>query len=107
MTEEIKYMPIQEFVDEGYLQEINRVLLHPCGLALAIHSSDTDSTTMRIWDYRDDPEGMIFGQGVISQDKINKVEDERHKHVKARLEFFGSVIQWPETAVPMVEDSNG
>lgn len=29
-------LPIETFVDEGYLQEVNRLLLHPLGLALEV-----------------------------------------------------------------------
>ena len=31
---EQKYMPIKEFRERGYLQELNRRFLHPLGLAL-------------------------------------------------------------------------
>jgi hypothetical protein len=33
---DVARMPIREFVDGGYLQEVNRRLLHPCGLALEV-----------------------------------------------------------------------
>jgi hypothetical protein len=36
MPEDIKYMPIEQFKDEGYLQETNRMILHPLGLALEV-----------------------------------------------------------------------
>lgn len=93
MTDEINYMNIDDFQELGYLQEINRCVLHPAGLALAIHKSPGVSTTMRVWDYRDDPEGMVFADGVIDQEKINTVGHEISKHVEARMALLGEVIQ--------------
>lgn len=34
MADDIKYMDVEEFADEGYLQEVNRIVLHPAGLAI-------------------------------------------------------------------------
>ena len=59
----MKTMTLQEFVDLGLLQEVNRRLLHPMGLAICV-KSDMDGSNCEfdsIWDDRDDPEGMIFG----------------------------------------------
>lgn len=56
-TGDIKYMEIEEFIDEGYLQEVNRRFLHPLGLALEASLPDG---TLKVWDYRDDPEGIAF-----------------------------------------------
>ena len=67
-----KKMTIREFVDGGYLQELNRLMLHPLGLALAFGVPDaTDEdpgrvkTTAFVIDARDDPEGMIFSEGMV------------------------------------------
>jgi hypothetical protein len=38
---EIKYMPIDSFMDEGYLQEANRLFFHPRGLALEVTTGVT------------------------------------------------------------------
>lgn len=99
----IKYMSIREFRDVGFLQEINRRLLHPCGLAIAIHDSPGESTTMRIWDYRDDPEGMVFDTGEIQQYKIDAVNELFDAHVEGRLKYFGTVIQETNTTLPPLE----
>lgn len=65
---EIKYLPNPgEFlVDSGLLFEINRRVLHPYGLALAVTVDTTKETRtaepMMVWDYRNDPEGIHFGE---------------------------------------------
>lgn len=58
---EIKYLDIQEFIDLGFLFEVNRRVLHPFGLALEVRQDDDGKYQLYgIWDYRDDPEGMQF-----------------------------------------------
>lgn len=92
---DINYMPITEFVDLGFLQEINRRVLHPAGLALELAVSDGDWTTLRIWDYRGDEEGVLFAEGVIQQDKIDSVNQLIESHYDARVRLVGSNVQWP------------
>lgn len=64
---QIKYLPNPgEFlIDSGLLFEINRRILHPYGLALAVTADTTTeprtAEPMMVWDYRDDPEGIRFG----------------------------------------------
>lgn len=137
----VKYMPIGEFVDGGYLQEVNRRLLHPLGLALEVQratqntrvllltdasvealrvlirriridpnqaaamdaleglidSSELlepgDSRLSGIWDCRDDPEGVIFGDGVIDREKARGVTDEMNLRALSREATLGYVIQ--------------
>jgi hypothetical protein len=58
---EIQRMPIEEFRAKGYLQELNRVFLHPLGLAIEIKLNEDGTESLGgIWDYRDDPEGLYF-----------------------------------------------
>ncbi len=76
MEQEIKYMDFSEFLELGFLQEVNRKFFHPLGLAIEMTLDDTGKVNGfgRIWDYRDDPEGMFFGEGMITQEKIDNVE---------------------------------
>jgi len=68
---EINTIDIKEFRKEGLLQEVNRLFFHPLGLAMAINvNKDGDEILDCIWDYRDDPEGIFFGEGMIDKDKI-------------------------------------
>ena len=63
MTDDRKRISITEFRELGFIQEINRRLLHPCGLALeVIVEEDGTSTLGGVWDSRDDPEGFYFGE---------------------------------------------
>jgi hypothetical protein len=98
MSDDIKYMDLKEFVEDGYLQEANRLFFHPLGLALSVSvDDDTGETTLHeIWDYREDPEGMMFGgpdHYGLDSDKSKIVSDERARHVDARLKLFGQMIQ--------------
>jgi hypothetical protein len=77
---EIKMMDIGEFVENGYLQEANRIFFHPLGLAMSVSVtlsrwrhfliliyfafkslfSKKIYIPWEIWDYREDSEGLYF-----------------------------------------------
>lgn len=77
MTEKIKRIDIKEFRDKGFLQEANRLFFHPLGLALEVIVDDDGGkvTLGGIWDYRDDPEGMFFGNEMINQKRIDHIKE--------------------------------
>lgn len=90
----INRLGIKEFREIGFLQEVNRRLLHPLGLALEV-VIDADGTERLggVWDYRDDPAGIVFAQGTIDVGKAARVWDQWDRHAAYRHEQFGSVIQ--------------
>lgn len=92
-TDNIKRMDILEFQELGFLQEVNRLFFHPLGLALEVIWDEDKKRLGGIWDYRDDPEGIVFAQGVIRSDKIKNVLDEQERHREARTKIFGDIIQ--------------
>lgn len=74
----MKYLPIKEFLEAGFLQEINRRLLHPCGLALeVIRDEDGEFRFGGVWDSRDDPEGIIFSEPPdwIKRNRVNAAQN--------------------------------
>jgi hypothetical protein len=87
MAEKIKRIDLDDFRRLGFLQELNRRFLHPLGLALEVYvDKDTGKVTGLggIWDYRDDEEGMFFGDDTIKQEKIDYVENLRKSKVDKR-----------------------
>ena len=58
----MKFMDLNEFRNLGLLQEINRQILHPRGLALEMLAEKDGTITGfgRVWDHRDDPNGVVF-----------------------------------------------
>ena len=85
MTAKIKKIDIKEFLEEGFLQEANRQFFHPLGLALEVAIADDGKHTLSgVWDYRDDPEGMLFGEGMIDMDKVKRVGRLHRSKSKAR-----------------------
>lgn len=70
------YLTARELQEEGYLMEVNRRFFHPLGLALAV-DPDVDNDDqgrmgdVRVWDLRDDPEGMLFAD-LSDDDAIRK-----------------------------------
>lgn len=93
MPEPIKHMDIQEFVEQGFLQEANRMFFHPLGLALEVtHDDEGEWYLSGVWDYREDPEGMMFGDltSMESLAKAEHVANERAKHAARRTRRFSS-----------------
>lgn len=59
----VKRMAIEEFRGKGILQEVNRQFFHPIGLALEVVVEEDGTETLGgIWDYRDDPEGVLYDE---------------------------------------------
>jgi hypothetical protein len=92
--EEIRRIDIKEFREFGYLQELNRQFLHPLGLALEVVVDDEtgEESLGGIWDYRDDPEGIVFGEP-LDGNKTIAVESEKFRHREARESLMGGTIQ--------------
>lgn len=90
-ADQIKHIDIGEARQLGILQEANRLFFHPRGLALevTIHPDGMELLT-GIWDYRDDPEGIIFGEGMISPAKAARVQELFDAHLEARRTMFGT-----------------
>lgn len=106
-TADIKRMDMKEFVEKGFLQEVNRLFFHPRGLALSVDEDfqGNPASFGPIWDYRDDPEGICFSDATL----VNPVVAERAKsvalefesHREARRKLFGKEVQ----SIPLVTDS--
>ena len=95
MSDDIKHMTAREFQEGGFLQECNRLFFHPLGLALGLEMDEPESDYphVRIWDYRDDPEGMEFADGTIKPEKAQAVNELANFHKAARWAKFASFIQ--------------
>lgn len=91
---DIKKLSVKEFREQGYLQELNRCFLHPLGLAMEVTLHEDGSESFgEVWDYRDEPDGMTFGHGMIDKDKAKRIEEERESKAFVRLARFNFVIQ--------------
>ena len=100
------YMSIKDFIKQGYLQEVNREYLHPLGLSLGVTvEEDGEAKLYRVWDSRDDPEGMVFGDATDT-DKARQVAKQRAAKAVHRAEQFGWTVQ-PVGVVLSKEDLAG
>lgn len=95
-----------EFRDAGYLVEVNRRVLHPLGLALAV---DVGGNTFSVLDDRGDPEGWYYAYGddqpegiawpqgldldVELEAKVRNVAALEAERVPARKAALGYVVQ--------------
>ena len=97
---EVKKASIREFRKLGFLKKTKiGCFFHPLGLALEVEIDEGGTERLgRIWDYRDDPEGVIFGHGMISEEKIDCVEELRESKRKTGEKMFdGDIIQKGES----------
>lgn len=100
----------QEFIDTGYLQEVNRQFLHPLGLALEVSKSIRVSDPrinngepaeiqgrfvffVRVWDYREDAEGIRYEGGLPDPAKAAAVEAILEERVAGREAALGYWVQ--------------
>lgn len=91
---DIKKMSTKDFRERGYLQELNRQFLHPLGLALEVKvEKDGSESFGEVWDYRDDPEGMIYGSGMIDGNKAQRIRTEQEAKCNSRIKLLGYDIQ--------------
>jgi len=96
----IKKMDIKEFREIGLLAELNRAFLHPLGLALEVNIEEDGTETLGgIWDYRDDPEGMLYAKDYFPTEQCQKAQKfikEKHKQRKEILGFVFQDIENPQ-----------
>jgi len=93
-----KYMPIEEFSRDGYLQEVNRRFLHPLGLALEVTvEADGTERISGIWDCREDSAGIAFA--AVDLEKVRKVLNVWSTRAPGRVAALGFWVQ-PETPEP-------
>lgn len=53
-----------------------------------------------VWDYRDDPEGMAYGPGMIDAKKAQRIERERSKLAVTRHDLLGFEVQPATGEIP-------
>lgn len=93
----MKKMTPKEFREQGYLQHLNRTCLHLLGLALEVVQHDDGSETFGVvWDNRDEPDGMIYGSGLIDTEKARRINTELETKHYYRMARMGFVTQ-PDT----------
>lgn len=81
-------MSVESFNKLGFVQEINRRLLHPCGLELMVMGDK-----FLILDSREEPEGLYFEDKDLSRVKAQFVVDLFNSKLAHRREVFGHIIQ--------------
>jgi len=98
----MKKIKIKEFRKLGFLQELNRQFLHPMGFALEVIVDEKTGEEQLggIWDYRDDPEGIIYDIENSDEERIkrfaenaNYVENHINKMIATRIDILGYGVE--------------
>lgn len=98
MDNNITKMDIKEFRETGLLAELNRAFLHPLGLALEVVIDDEtgEEKLGGIWDYRDDPEGMLYDKDHFPTEKVKKAQKFIKQKHELRMQKLGFIFQNPD-----------
>lgn len=80
-------------VDDRTVEDVRQLLRH-FGIAPSIVSLGG------VWDYRDDPEGIRYADGVIEPAKTERVWKERGRLALSRMEHLGYIVQPVSEEVP-------
>lgn len=110
----VKHIDLSEFIEQGFLQEANRLFFHPLGLALEIdYNEDTGKPFLSgVWDYRDDPEGIIYNWAAWNNpeetiksawQKHSNVTKEVKRHREAREKLFKKLYPDTISSEPTIE----
>ena len=86
-----KSLSLNEVRDLGILREINRQLLHPMGIAMFVDMDATGSVFAGFYDYRDDPEGMVYTES--SPEKAETFQSLFEEKREVREKTFGWHVQ--------------
>jgi hypothetical protein len=109
------YLDWNEFISGGYLQEVNRTFFHPLGLALEAEIKDDRCVGIKgIWDYRDDPEGVIFDWDNDEFKQLSDVEQNADRvysewtaKQETRRKLLGSMVQKTPSGAERCWDDQG
>lgn len=94
---EIKRIDIKEFREMGLVAELNRAFLHPLGLAIEVVIDDDGSEKLGgIWDFRDDPEGMLYSSEHFPTEKIKHAQKFIKQKHDQRMNVLGYIYQDPD-----------
>ncbi|MBW2632388.1 MAG: hypothetical protein JRC90_11665 [Deltaproteobacteria bacterium] len=93
---DIKKMTAKEFMELGLLQEVNRRFLHPMGLALEVVIDDADDSCVfgGVWDYRDDEEGMVFGEKISTSDVFKEKAERVNDMFEGKRDYRENNLGW-------------
>ncbi len=93
----IPKLSVQQFVEMGLLQEVNRLFFHPRGLALTVRVEQGQHRLGDIWDGRSDPEGFGYSRETLATpeaaEKAEAVAELMEPHATARQQSFGGLVQ--------------
>jgi len=98
---DIKKMNLDEFQNEGYLQEVNRQFFHPLGLALEVITNlDGTKSLGGIWDYRENEKGLYYDikhrtieKKKEMKEKANRVKNQKLKITQNRKSELGYIVE--------------
>jgi hypothetical protein len=101
--------PLDELVQSGLLQEINRRVLHPFGLSLNVVVDDEDGSIDSIvfHDFRDKPEDLLYSPSFLDESRQRLkvfLEESGYDRLARRRRFLGFELQGKDELLLEGED---
>jgi len=104
---EVKSISVKEFREKGYLQELNRLFLHPLGLALEIIILENGEEQFgKIWDSRNDPEGILFGEDIVGSSEAKEKSKNIAKEFKRILDYREKIMGFRIQKIKSIKNKN-
>jgi len=90
-------MSMKEFVEGGYLQEVNRQFFHGLGLAMEVKKTGNEYEFSGLWDFRQIKGGILFGEKVIKDkefiDRTNNIKGIQKLNNSLRKQAYNEIRQ--------------
>ena len=94
---------MKAFVEQGYLQEVNRQFLHIVGLSMEVKKTGDKYEFDGIWDFRQIKGGIKFSDEAVKQpdfiEKCNRIKAIVSKNKSLRKQLYDAATQPVPTKV--------
>ncbi len=104
-------MSFEEFVEKGYLQEVNRRFFHPLGLALRVQLGHGKMRPQAVvLDCRRDPQGVVYAPATteehaeVRESKARFIDRELQERERVRKAAYGWGVQ-PLDVMTVIEEA--
>lgn len=91
-------------VRQGWTRKDVEKALDEAGIQFGSDAVDSCMTMIRVlgldkrhlggvWDYRDDPEGMVYGEDLLNAEKADRIATRWDERMAARVDLLGYMVQ--------------
>ena len=90
-------LSMKSFVEDGFLQEVNRQFFHGLGLAMEVKKTGNEYEFSGLWDFRQIKGGILFDEKAINNPvfiaRTNKIKEIQKVNNSLRKQAYNEVRQ--------------